>query len=57
MTEKQVAASMGVGVPTVHERVQAIYRHFGVTSRAELLAHFIRRYRGALNDVRIAEDE
>jgi len=57
MTEKQAAASMGIGVPTVHENVQAIYRHFGVHSRAELSAHFIRRYRSSLNDARLGEDE
>lgn len=57
MTEKQCAASMGIGTPTVHEFVQGIYRHFGVHSRAELMAHFIRRYRGAMNDVRVGEDE
>lgn len=57
MTEKQAASEMGVGTPTVHEFVQGIYRHFGVHSRAELLAHFIRRYRGAMNDVRVGEDD
>lgn len=57
MTEKQAAASMGISVPTVHEYVQAIYKHFGVHSRGELAAHFIRRYRGAMNDVRVGEDE
>jgi hypothetical protein len=27
----------------VHQYVTALYRHFGVCSRAELLAHFLRR--------------
>ena len=41
--EKQAAARMGLSVPTVHQYVTALYRHFGVASRAELLARFIRR--------------
>lgn len=57
LTEKQAAQSMGISVPTVHEFVQAIYRHFGVHSRAELSAHFIRRYRSSLNDARVGDDE
>lgn len=57
LTEKQTAASMGITTPTVHEYVQAIYRHFGVHSRSELSAHFIRRYRGSMNDVHVGEDE
>jgi DNA-binding CsgD family transcriptional regulator len=43
--EKQAAARMGLSVPTVHQYVTALYRHFGVNSRAELLAHFLRRPR------------
>jgi len=57
LTEKQAAAGMGISVPTVHEYVQAIYKHFGVHSRGELAAHFLRRYRGAMNDVRVGDDE
>jgi DNA-binding CsgD family transcriptional regulator len=41
--EKQAAARMGLSVPTVHQYVTVLYRHFGVASRAELLARFIRR--------------
>ena len=41
--EKQAAARMGLSVPTVHQYVTALYRHFRVASRAELLARFIRR--------------
>ena len=41
--EKQVAARLALSLPTVHQYVTALYRHFGVSSRAELLAHFIRR--------------
>ncbi len=44
-SEKQVAARIGVRPATVREYVQALYRHFGVTTRAELMARFLRRYR------------
>jgi DNA-binding CsgD family transcriptional regulator len=43
--EKQVAARVGVRPATVREYVQALYRQFGVNSRAELMAYFLRRYR------------
>jgi DNA-binding CsgD family transcriptional regulator len=42
-SEKQVASRLRLSRPTVHEYVTALYRHFGVSSRAELLARFIRR--------------
>jgi len=41
--EKQVAARLGVSTLTVHDYVKALYRHFGVASRPELLAYFLRR--------------
>jgi DNA-binding CsgD family transcriptional regulator len=41
--EKQVAARLELSVTTVHQYVTALYRHFGVASRAELMARFIRR--------------
>ncbi|MFT3766672.1 MAG: helix-turn-helix transcriptional regulator [Minicystis sp.] len=37
-SEKQVAAALGLSPHTVHEYVKALYRHFGVQSRSELLA-------------------
>jgi DNA-binding CsgD family transcriptional regulator len=37
-SEKQVALRMGISRHTVHEYVVAIYKHFRVSSRAELLA-------------------
>ena len=43
--EKQVAARLGLCRETVHVYVKALYRHFRVSSRAELLAHFLRRHR------------
>jgi DNA-binding NarL/FixJ family response regulator len=36
--EKQLAAELGLSPHTVHDYVKALYRHFGVQSRAELLA-------------------
>jgi DNA-binding CsgD family transcriptional regulator len=44
-SEKQAAARLGVGVRTAHEYVVAVYRHFDVSSRGELLALFLRRFR------------
>lgn len=44
-SEKQAAVKLGLHPATVHDHVKRLYRHFGVTSRAELLAYFLRRYR------------
>lgn len=41
--EKQVAARLGIGFATVHTYVKALYRHFHVAGRTELLAWFLRR--------------
>jgi DNA-binding CsgD family transcriptional regulator len=41
--EKQAAARMGLSVPTVHQYVKALYRHYSVSTRAELLARVLRR--------------
>ncbi len=42
-SEKEAAATLGIRPSTLHEHVLAIYRHFGVSSRAELMAWFIGR--------------
>jgi DNA-binding CsgD family transcriptional regulator len=42
-SEKQVAARLDLSHATAHQYVTALYRHFGVQSRAQLLAHIIRR--------------
>ena len=42
-SEKQVASSLNLSTRTVHDYVTRLYEHFRVTSRAELLAYFIRR--------------
>jgi len=42
-SEKQVAARLGLSQATTHQYVMALYRHFKVRSRAQLLAHVFRR--------------
>lgn len=42
-SEKEVATALRLGSRTVHDYVTALYEHFRVSSRAELLAYFIRR--------------
>tara|TARA_R110002072_G_scaffold42064_21_gene118898 strand:- start:172462 stop:173259 length:798 start_codon:yes stop_codon:yes gene_type:complete len=44
-SEKQIAYQLEVGKAAIHDHVLAIYRHFGVSSRGELLAKFIGRAR------------
>jgi DNA-binding NarL/FixJ family response regulator len=45
--EKQVAAKLGVSRHTVHVYVKALYKHFGVCSRGELLAKCLSQTRSA----------
>ena len=42
-SEKQVAARLGIGIGTVHTYVKALYSHYHVAARAELLSWFLRR--------------
>ncbi len=44
-SEKQIAYHLSVGKAAIHDHVLAIYRHFKVSSRGELLAMFIGRAR------------
>ena len=44
-SEKQLAARLGLSPATIHQYVTALYRHFGATSRAQLLALMIKRMR------------
>jgi DNA-binding CsgD family transcriptional regulator len=44
-SEKQVALRLGIHSATVHDHVKRLYHHFGVSSRAELLAYFLRHRR------------
>lgn len=41
LSEKEVAARLGISAHTVHEYTKALYRRFGVSSRAELLARHL----------------
>jgi DNA-binding CsgD family transcriptional regulator len=41
--DKQVADRLGIGVHTVNQYTKAVFRHFAVRSRAELLARWVRR--------------
>ena len=42
-SEKQIAATMQLSRNTVHHYVKALHRHFGVSSRSELLARWVGR--------------
>lgn len=42
-SEKEVAKSLGLSGPTVHQYVGMLYRHFKVQNRAGLMAYFIHR--------------
>jgi len=43
LSQKQVAYRLGLSYHTVGDHIKAIYRHFDVQSRAELMRHFIAR--------------
>jgi DNA-binding NarL/FixJ family response regulator len=42
-SEKEAAARLALSRATAHQYVTALYRHFRVQSRAQLLAHIIKR--------------
>jgi DNA-binding NarL/FixJ family response regulator len=42
-SEKQLADQFGISRHTVHQYVKVLFRRFGVTSRAELMAKLLRR--------------
>jgi DNA-binding CsgD family transcriptional regulator len=42
-SEKQAASHLGLSRSTTHEYVTALYRHFRVQSRAQLMAHAMKR--------------
>jgi DNA-binding NarL/FixJ family response regulator len=50
LAEKEIAGELGLSVPTVHEYVTDLYRHFRVSARAELLALFLRHRNGPARD-------
>ena len=37
-SEKEIADRLGLSTTTIHQYVTALYRHFGVQSRAQLMA-------------------
>lgn len=41
-SEKQIAGKMRLSPNTVHHHVKALHRHFGVSSRSELLARWVK---------------
>lgn len=41
-SEKRIARRMNLSPHTIHDHVKALYRHFGVSSRAELMAACLR---------------
>lgn len=45
-SDKQIALRLGIGRYTVNEYVKHIFRHFGVASRTELLARWVKRNGG-----------
>ena len=45
--DKQIATRLGLSRHTVNEYAKVVFRHFGVRSRAELLARWVRRGWGA----------
>lgn len=40
-SEKQIAAKLSLSPHTVHVYVKGVYRHFGASSRGELLAQWV----------------
>lgn len=42
-SEKQAAMRLGLSTQTIHQYVKALYKHFRVSSRPELMAYFLRR--------------
>ena len=41
LAEKQIAAEMNLSPNTIHHYVKALHKHFGVSSRSELLARWV----------------
>jgi len=50
-SEKEAAGRLGVSPATIHQYVTALYRHFGVRSRAQLLARALQQLRPEYLDV------
>ena len=56
-SEKEVARILDLGARTVHDYVTMLYEHFRVSSRAELLAYFIRREPAPRDPQRVVTSE
>jgi DNA-binding NarL/FixJ family response regulator len=41
-SEKEIADRLGLSATTIHQYVTTLYRHFGVQSRAQLMAQTLR---------------
>lgn len=52
-SEKEMAAQLGVSHHTVHVYVKSLYRHFGVSSRAELMALILKAFAKSLTSRRV----
>lgn len=50
--ERKIAEELGKSAHTVHGHVKLIYRHFGVSSRPELLSLLLRRQAGEITALR-----
>jgi DNA-binding CsgD family transcriptional regulator len=48
--EKQIARRLGLSLPTVHQYVTDLYRRYGVSSRGELMARWVRRGSGGMSN-------
>jgi DNA-binding NarL/FixJ family response regulator len=55
-SEKEVAQRLELSPTTAHQYIQQLYRHFGVQSRAQLLAQMLRRWTGEPQDVLLAAE-
>ncbi|MCC7350440.1 MAG: helix-turn-helix transcriptional regulator [Phycisphaerales bacterium] len=42
MTQREIAARLGISFNSVHKYVQEIYQHFGVRGRVQLLSQMLR---------------
>jgi DNA-binding CsgD family transcriptional regulator len=47
--EKQIATRMRLSSNTIHSHIKALHRYYRVSSRSELLAHFVQRAHGISN--------
>lgn len=46
LSEKEIAAKLGISIHTVHDHAKAIYKSLSVSSRGELIADWVKRQTG-----------